>query len=1628
MPLTIGSISARLTWIPGTGNQTTNMNVRMRNRSRLRLLCAAFLFLWFEMGVMQAAKLNPTGWGMVNPALTDNNVATCITNMQVAIDFGATNTIDRVYMTGTNRSLQYWPNSQSATNPPLGLITVSVGNTYPPTNQVGTFIVPYDAGNPVDTEVDVRFSPAACRYVLIQLQTNVTWGVNCWPGYALASQPQEPPNLNWRISELEIYGFSGTFTNKDAVVESTNSTSNVGPLNLAASDLSYYLGELEGYPVPIINANQTNSYPGRIYNILDLKPLAPDYNTMMANIGSGALPTNVNVEVSGREIVFTGWPYRDVLWGVWQFLEDQGVGWVYPDAMGDNVPTGAGVSLSMLPLNFTPSAKSIYANFDTSALEPWPYWELQSVRQSYLYPWRNHWTCSQVGYGPLGGSEIPAAPAPGNLNTNYTEEFVGYPHNFNSVFPTRILEQNPNWWGYDPVNGWVNPTNSEVITPSLNNPGLINWVVNKMVAVDTAYPIPSQHPLNLAHFNNAYNLLPMDATVWSQDTNWDVPANGPVLPVGNAWVNAGVTQSFSGMYYAFATNVAIQAFQQDPNIVVGTLAYAAVYEPPVNIASFPNNVQVEVCMYGAPALPISSPINAAIKSDWDTWHSKASRLCCYDYTLLHTDYWQTNEQLETPLVAAIVDRANYLNSLGALNGGCQATITSIPHNPWNFYAYPRIRWDISKTAQNIESNFFYDYFGESGAAMLAYYQTLENNVISNNINSHLHGYCYTIAPGEFSLSVLYKMQTCLTLAESQATNWLTVERISTVSNDFAWLLSQENLAGVNLNDATPYQQIGNSQVTLVLSNLTALNTIAGSSGTPWANNPIFHPSSVYWEMENPSSIQETLNLLQSGIYTVTISASRSIYSQSPSEVLSIALGSSTTNLIVTSTNYSTFTVNLNSNAGGEVLFLDDWHSPAFGFTVDINQIQVAEASASNPAVQVTPESLSLGTVLSGTSATNSFTVQNVGGGTLSGTASVGSPFTIVSGGTYNLTANQSQTITVSFNPTTAGSYSQNVTLTGGGGATVGVSGSATNAPVPTPVLQVTPGSVAYGTILNGTSKTNSFTVQNVGTGTLTGTASAGAPFSVVSGGSYSLGANASQPVTVVFSPTAASNYNQSVTFTGGNGASTTVTGSATNAPVPTPVLQVTPGSIAYGTILNGTSETNSFTVQNIGTGTLIGTAIVGAPFSIVSGGSYSLGASASQTVTVAFSPIVASNYNQSVTFTGGNGTNTTVAGSATNAPVNPAIKVTPGSVAYGTLLVGTSKTNSFTVQNVGGGTLSGTASVWVPFSILSGGSYSLGSNQSQTVTVVFSPNVASNYNQSVTFTGGNGTNTTVTGSATNAPPILPTVSAINVNAADVDLSLPGLQIYAGTTVQFSATATNAQTWQWSYAVNGGTLVVWTNGTSPITNISCYFGTNTISNSYVWTLVVSNSQGWAESQTNLEVEAQPLGTTNTGLIFTATNGVLSGMLMGNTVINGVPSSYIYLPPPAPGYISSGTAVFSFTVANAGNYEIQALVDAPNTSANSFAVNIDSVPQDPAMIWDILPITSGFEQRIVSWRGSGTANSDQFVPKVFGLSAGAHQICFKGEEPGTALASFALLQVIPSPPPPPTTPDGLRIVSP
>ena len=105
-----------------------------------------------------------------------------------------------------------------------------------------------------------------------------------------------------------------------------------------------------------------------------------------------------------------------------------------------------------------------------------------------------------------------------------------------------------------------------------------------------------------------------------------------------------------------------------------------------------------------------------------------------------------------------------------------------------------------------------------------------------------------------------------------------------------------------------------------------------------------------------------------------------------------------------------------------------------------------------PAISVTPVSRSFGSVEVGATEDRSFTVQNTGGGTLTGNASVSSPFAVISGSPYSLTANQSTSVTVRYSPTTAGSDNRDVSFTGGGGAIRSVFGSAYLPTVATPTV------------------------------------------------------------------------------------------------------------------------------------------------------------------------------------------------------------------------------------------------------------------------------------------------------------------------------------------------------------------------------------------------------------------------------------------------------------------------------------------------------------------------------------------------------------------------------------------------
>ena len=95
-----------------------------------------------------------------------------------------------------------------------------------------------------------------------------------------------------------------------------------------------------------------------------------------------------------------------------------------------------------------------------------------------------------------------------------------------------------------------------------------------------------------------------------------------------------------------------------------------------------------------------------------------------------------------------------------------------------------------------------------------------------------------------------------------------------------------------------------------------------------------------------------------------------------------------------------------------------------------------------------------------------------------------------------------------------------------------------------------------------------------------------------------------------------------------------------------PVMSVTPASLNFGSVVTNTASQFTATVKNIGGGTLAYTANVAAPFYILSGGTNSLSANQSQTVTLQYRPTVVGANAQVATFNGGGGATINLTGVA----------------------------------------------------------------------------------------------------------------------------------------------------------------------------------------------------------------------------------------------------------------------------------------------------------------------------------------------------------------------------------------------
>ena len=421
----------------------------------------------------------------------------------------------------------------------------------------------------------------------------------------------------------------------------------------------------------------------------------------------------------------------------------------------------------------------------------------------------------------------------------------------------------------------------------------------------------------------------------------------------------------------------------------------------------------------------------------------------------------------------------------------------------------------------------------------------------------------------------------------------------------------------------------------------------------------------------------------------------------------------------------------------------------------------ATAVAPAPQISLSSSSVQFGTVGIGSTSNLNLTISNTGNAdlTVSVISLTGAEFS-VSGITTpkTIVAGQSAQLGLSFQPKVGGAAAATLSITSNDPAnpTMSVALAGTGSTATFGQLQANPASVSFGSVNAGGNATQQIILNNTGTAAvqISSIAASGAGFSANGITTpFTLNATATATLNVVFAPT-----------TGGSASgSVTVTSNATNSPltislsgtVAQPGLTIAPASFAYGSVTDGQTKSQTFTLTNTGATSLTISQLS------VSGAGYSLSglatpstiaAGASATFSALFAPTTAGSLPGTITITSNApGSPSTVALSGTGVAGTVTLSANPTSLAFGNVNAGTTSSKSVTLTN------SGTANVTISQVTVSGKDVTtsgvttpvtLAPGQNQTLNVAFKPTAAETVSGNVTVTTTQGTNTVVSVSGT----------------------------------------------------------------------------------------------------------------------------------------------------------------------------------------------------------------------------------------------------------------------------------------
>ncbi|MGC2418422.1 MAG: choice-of-anchor D domain-containing protein [Candidatus Acidiferrales bacterium] len=441
------------------------------------------------------------------------------------------------------------------------------------------------------------------------------------------------------------------------------------------------------------------------------------------------------------------------------------------------------------------------------------------------------------------------------------------------------------------------------------------------------------------------------------------------------------------------------------------------------------------------------------------------------------------------------------------------------------------------------------------------------------------------------------------------------------------------------------------------------------------------------------------------------------------------------------------------------------------------------ATGTQPGISITPSSVSFGNVADGATGTQPITLKNTGTANLvvSSESVTGTGFSVTGFVAQTLTPNGSMTFNAVFSPTTPGAVSGSISVStnlSGSPTAIALTGTGTQ-----PAMSVTPSSVSFGTVTDGTGSTQAITLKNTGNANLVVSSESvtGAGFSVVNFTAQTLAPGSSMSFNAVFAPTSPGAVSGSISVSAnlpGSPTAIPLTGTGAN-----PAMSITPSSVTFGSVVDGTNNSQTITVKNTGTVNLVvsSQSVTGAGFSVTGFSAQTVTPNNTMSFNAVFAPTTPGSVTGSISLgTNVPGSPTAIGLGGTGTAATFSLGASPTTLTFGSVNVGSNSSLGVTLKNNGNSniTISGISGATGGFSTsgVSAGTI-LTPNQSATLNITFTPTTSGAASATITIASNSTTTPSISVSGTGAA----TASSVSLSWASSSSSgVVGYNVYRGT--------------------------------------------------------------------------------------------------------------------------------------------------------------------------------------------------------------------------------------------------------